>query len=462
MKKEQRIHPLCVLFLLISCAGLWACSGCDDGGGEGDDGGHDPVETPDPTGDLDVVPEDVPVDDAVAHEDVAGDDGPADTVEDEGPPAIAWTLTDLGVAADSYDIARDNSDNVHIIWKEGGSARLLHYGRIETGALEDAFEIPQTTGIFLANKRPRLAVAPDGSTVHTAWVPNGGANLYHIWRDSSGTWQDRETVYTMGTIPWKVAQPSIGADADGNVHIVAQQWCDPTGVDPNPCPADSFRLAYWRKPAAGTWSDWTDIEAASGEWRQTDMVVDRSGGIHAAWKCMANREGHYCHAPSGGTLVGCAPIDLPVPDDATFVSCGSSFSTATEEGGGDVYHATWSLSSTYTIDVARKPAGDDTFTVLGRPSIDAFPLGTGIDPWPVVGVDDFGRIFVSWAQTDEGDGTVDVYVSTYAGDAWNREVMDDDSGVGSDTRSVLAVTGRAAYLVWRAASGNLMLAMTDL
>lgn len=371
-----------------------------------------------------------------------------------GPSPIEWTVIDLGISAVSYDIARDNDDHVHLIWKESGPASLLRYGRIETGVLADAVQIPQSTEISVNNKRPRLAVAPDGSTVHTCWVSPSWENLYYVWRDASGTWRDRETVWTSAGNDWRMAAPAIGADADGTVHIVAQHWCDLSTPQPD-CPGDEAQIAYFNKTVGDAWSGWTGLQpAASPEWRQCDIFTDRNGGIHAAWKSYINREGHYCHAPSGGSLAGCQPAEIPVPSNAIAVSAGSSFAT----DDGDVYHAMWSLASnTWTIDLAAKPAGSNAFAIIGQPSINSFPLGESYDPWPVVAVDDYDRVLVSWAFE-----ATTVHVATFEGDAWHIEVLDNDADVPVHGRSVLAVTRQAVYVVWRTAGGLLRLAMADL
>jgi len=455
MRIKARFAKLMSLCLLVICADCWACS-AGNGEIQSDDGGLDQIDTPGDTADVDMIHEDVPGDDLAAHEDVQEDEGPGDVIdEEEGPSTIEWTITDLGISAVAYDIAHDNNGNVHIIWKHDDA---LHYGRIESGVLVGVEPVPDSARVSMLSTRPRLVAAPDGSTVHTCWVNNGYTPLRHAWRDSDGDWHT-ENVWDDGGSDERMAFPSIGVDASGAVHIITQRYIlwSAGGTE------DDCYIAYFRKQGE-SWAGPTEIWYDHTEWRMCSMFTDGEGGVHATWKSYPGKTGKYRYAPSGGSLVDEATLDIPVSPDpgSRGTSMGDSFVT----DDGAVHHAFLTLGI-YTIDYAIKPAGSGVFTLEGRPSIEGATVTSEYDPWPGIGVDGFGRVFVSWG---EQHGTIPsdelrvdhVCISVLEDGTWEKTLIDDAADIDRSSKPAVTATGRGVYVVWRTGGGSLKLAMTEL
>lgn len=236
-----------------------------------------------------------------------------------------WTVSHLGVHGTNYDIGRDNNGNVHITWL---SESELYYGRIVSGVIEGKEVIPRGgTKIHVRFTRPRLAVRPDGTSIHTSWIDyssGGGKALRHAWRDSGGTWHNEQAWYNDGG-NYYIAYPSAGADLHGNVHIIAQKWSN----------HDTWSTIYGRK-SGGSWS-WYTI--TNGNWRQQVGFTDKNGGFHVTWRALGN-PGEYRHCPSGGNLANCTTRYIPIVPGTKTPSMGDLF--VTDEG--DVHNAFISFS----------------------------------------------------------------------------------------------------------------------
>ncbi|MFH1437965.1 MAG: hypothetical protein ABIJ56_19815 [Pseudomonadota bacterium] len=158
-KKSKAGFP--AVFALVIAACLWP-AGCSGGAG-GEDGAADAWDA-----DADMAAEwidmpadgsDMPPEDADGPVDVppdtsVDDAGAEDGREEEPGGPIAWEVADLGIEAVAHDIARDNTGAVHIIWKQDN---MLHYGRIESGALEGGQDVPDSARVFTRSTRPRPA-----------------------------------------------------------------------------------------------------------------------------------------------------------------------------------------------------------------------------------------------------------------------------------------------------------------
>ena len=350
---------------------------------------------------------------------------------------------------DYGNLGRDNGGRLHVIWKNGGS---LFYGRIENRQIVGREEIPNSGDVKTRFTRPRLAVRPDGTTVHTSWTPGNGYAVVHVWRDSQG-WH-RRLAWEQPDAATHAAVPAIGVDLAGVVHIVAQQWYDPPNDDQGP-------VIYLRKPPDAGWAAPAVVQQPQGrQWRDTSMFVDSSGGIHATWKDGGGVGGKYRHVASGGDLSQAATIDIPRMPDTSILSFGDTW--VTDEG--DVHHAFCSFKNMYDswIDYAVKRSGDAGFSGHSRIS-DLLPHCEAAgydDPWPAIVVSSSGRIFVSWAICEAADfpRVNQVYLAVREGDAWSLRLLDGDADIDTTSKPAMTAIGDTVFVLWRGGDGQLMLA----
>ncbi len=352
----------------------------------------------------------------------------------------------LGISAVAYDITKDNNGVVHMVWKVGAS---LRYGQIDNGLVINAEDIPNSGGVNARYNRPRLAVRPDGATVHLSWNAAPGGTLYHAWRDAAGVWH-REVVWDRGATLYYVACSSTAVDLTGAVHIIAQRW-EEGSTDPTP-------VVYWRKPNGGVWSNLVSVQPVASpnnrQWRDTSMFTDEAGGVHAVWKDGA-RPGKYRYTVSGGNLGTAPTVDIPVPPDPLInsVSFGDLFVTP----NGDVHH-TFLTYNLQQIWYEVKRSGSSTF---GEPSL-VGPMNndetTGYEnPWPVMAVDSHNRIFTSWAE-NRGGSTVPHVVLGYSGaSGWTTLDVTNTASINLSSAPAMTAVGDLVYLVYRDASGELRL-----
>ncbi len=351
----------------------------------------------------------------------------------------------LGVQGTNYDVARDASGQVHLLYKNGGS---LFYGTITGGVLQGPEEIPDSSNVHVRFTRPRLAVRPDGGTIHTCWIQSSGEGLVHVWRDTAGSWH-RETAWSDGSGDTYIAVPSIGVDQGENVHVVAQNWWFTSGE------ATESGAMYLRKPSGGSWSDEGLIHYVSGDnWRDTSMFTDLDGGIHATWKS-ANDPGKYRTCVSGASLTSATTVDIPIPAGENTVSFGDTFVTAS----GDVYHAYFAYPN-QSIQVAVKVAGASSFDGTDQVAVADNDEHAGYEnPWPAIAVDDGGLVWVSWAENRGAATVAHVMLAVGDGDGWTVEEIDGAAAIDAEGKPALTAVGHDVYLVWRAGDGSLRLAL---
>lgn len=375
------------------------------------------------------------IDEAEAGSADTGGSTDAATPDAGGPGGI---LRDLEVSATGHDLATDAAGTVHILWRQGG----LFHGRIEAGAITGRSGIPGSARINSRFSRPRLAVRPDGSSVHTAFTNAGaGVTLTHAVSEG-GAWRT-ETIWEQGSTSDFIAVPAIAVDAGGGVHVIAQRWRE--GVRESP-------IVYFRKPAGGAWQPPVAIHVEAGQqWRDTDMIADAAGGIHATWKT-ARRPGKYRWVSSGGDLATETTMDIALAGITT-VSFGDLFVTA----AGDVHHAFLTYPAQEMWHVVRR-AGGPSFAEASRiGTIDNDETRGYENPWSSLVVDAAERVWVTWAENRGADRITHVMVARSGPGGWLTWTADANADTQREGRPVLAVSGREVHLVWRADGGALRL-----
>ncbi|MEN8152375.1 MAG: Ser-Thr-rich GPI-anchored membrane family protein [Acidobacteriota bacterium] len=363
------------------------------------------------------------------------------------------TIYDLGVAGTNYDIGRDNNGNVHLVWVNSTNFKRLYYGKIVNNAITGMETIDLTNKIHVRFTRPRMAVQPNGSTVHVTFIsPGPGKYLVHLWRNSSGVWSE-DIVWTYNpnvpnaANPYYMAFPAIGCDASGNVHLIAQRWY---GEVQN-------YVAYWRK-SGGTWSSYVRIEAlTSVPWRDLSMFTDSSGGVHATWKTGQLIYGRYRYAANGASLANSTTINIPKATDAgNMVSFGDTFAT----DNGDAHHV-YLRYADETLWHTVKRNGSSAFgelTMAGTVN-NCEHCGSYAyeNPWPAIGVGPDGTPVIAWAENRNSGNVNYINIAYKEGDNWVPQIVDNTALINSEGRPVIAVAGTTGYLVWRGGNGNLKL-----
>jgi len=351
-----------------------------------------------------------------------------------------WTVSQLGISGTNYDIGRDNHGNVHIIWLNGEE---LYYGRIENGVVVGRETIPRAgTSVHTRFVRPRLGVRPDGATIHTTWINyqnSGGKTLRHAWRDAAGTWHNEEAWSNNGGT-YYIAYPSVGADLNGIVHVIAQRWSK----------YGTWYTIYGRR-YGGVWSWYT---LTSGNWRQQVSFTDKNGGFHATWRSLGN-PGQYRYCPSGGNLANSATLSVPIVPGTNTPSMGDLFVT----DNGDVHNAFISFPNAQ-VDYYVKRAGSNTFGELSHPSSGSYRICNDYDSWPSVIADDSGQVVVVYGeQTDCSVNGFNVVTLAYSQNGtWQRYIVDANAYILEDSKPALTVANNVGYLVWRSNTGQLLLA----
>ena len=358
-------------------------------------------------------------------------------------PQNYWTQSQLGISGTNYDITSDKNGNVYIIWLNGEE---LYYGRIVNGAVTGRETVPRGgTSVHTRFCRPRLGVRPDGATVHITWIDfqsTGGRALRHAWRDSAGGWHNEE-IWSNNGGSYYIAYPSVGADLNGIVHVIAQRWSN----------YGPWYTIYGRK-YGGTWSWYT---LASGSWRQQVSFTDKNGGFHATWREMGS-PGEYRYCPSGGNLASSQTIYVPVVPGTGTPSMGDLYVT----GNGDVHNAFVSFPQAQ-IDYYVKKAGSSTFGGLGHPSNGPYRKCDEFDSWPAIIADDSGQVVVVYGEQTNCaiEGFNIVTLAYFQGGTWQRYTVDQNAYILNHSKPAMTVANNVGYLVWRSNTGQLLLARSS-
>ncbi|NOZ87462.1 MAG: hypothetical protein GXP49_14560 [Deltaproteobacteria bacterium] len=352
----------------------------------------------------------------------------------------------------TYDAATDNTGRIHVIWRKSDG---LHYGVLENESLVSQELVPGSNPMNIRYTRPRLAVKPDGTEVHTAWTPKVGQSEYivHAWRNASG-WHT-EKAWRKKDDNEFAAVPAIGVDMTGTVHMVAQFFGD------NP---EWSSLRYLFKPKSGAWSNPVEIQDPEGrQWRDTSMFTDPEGGVHATWKSGRLKPGRYCYAPSGGSLLKQNAIDIPRAPGTNAVSLGDSYVR-----NGNVHHAFLVMKTAAEIkgiDYQVKKKGAKSFGNYSHASTGWLDLcGYEWDLWPSIAVAANGKVFVSWA--DAGASCTQkkatrVVLAVLEDGVWKHRVLDDQADVLLESKPVLVADKKFVTAFWRNRAGALVMQKLD-
>ena len=356
--------------------------------------------------------------------------------------AQTFTETNLGVSALSYDMVKDVNDNIYLLWRTGTST--IHVAKIVNNSLTESDSFTTSWVINSRFSRPRLAVKPDGSEIHTCFVSNTMTNLAHVWRDSGGAWHE-ETVWTYAGDGWYMAFPSFGVDAHGYVHLITQKWKDPLG---------SY-VPYWRKTTS--WSSPVYLQTPSGseEYRDHSMNTDKDGGIHATWKCMYTL-GKYRYTASGGNLADSPTIDIPNLTGNPGIVDHVCYGETCRADNGDVHHIYFHYTDR-TFRHVIKPNGSASFNyplfVASADNNEAYyeELIPSVDATPD------GRLFCTWAETKSATTIKYVMLAEYSGGTWSTSLVTDQASISLISRAPLVITPSGLYIVWRGTTGELIL-----
>ena len=353
-------------------------------------------------------------------------------------PAQSYAAFPLGIAAKAQDMVADNNGNLHLVWVT--AINEIRYGRIVPDG-SGGFTVTGQQLVVAANAkasswtRPRMAVRPDGSTVHVVYLESD-TQVKHSWRNSSGVWA---TEYIRNGLK-NYAFPSIGVNANGTLHFVAQKWPGP--------------IVYAKKLVGGSWTT-TDIALTDTavEYRDCAMFTDPAGGVHATWHA-GNRAGYYRYAPQGTDLSAVSTMEIPRREGVSTNSFGDLF--VRSDGQVHTAFATWGVEQA-TIDHSYRNSGGSfqTPTCASGGTID----NDDRDCWPALAAD-ATRVYVAWAESYNGSYFTQMKLAVKEGGSWTRYDVDPAAAVYSYSKPVMAITASGLFGVWRSnsfASGQLVL-----
>ncbi len=354
-------------------------------------------------------------------------------------PAQSYAAFPLGITARAQDLATDNNGNLHLVWVT--STNAIYYGRIVPDG-SGGFTVSGQQLVVAANAkasqwtRPRMAVRPDGSTVHVVYLESD-TQVKHSWRISSGAWTT-EYIRNGGS---NYAFPSIGVNANGTLHFIAQRW------------GRTSPIIYLKKPVGGAWSADVAITDTAVEYRDCAMFTDSAGGVHASWHA-GNRPGYYRYAPSGTDLSAVSTLAIPLRSGVSTNAFGDIFVRA--DGQVHTAFATWGVEQA-TIDHSFRNSGGgfQTPTCASGGTID----NDDFDCWPAIAAD-ATRVYAAWAESHTGTYFAKVKLSIKEGTAWTRYTVDETAAVYAYSKPSITLTRAGLFGVWRSnmfASGQLVL-----
>lgn len=365
---------------------------------------------------------------------------------------LAQSPYNLGVSSYNYDMVTDSNNNIYLLWKTGTST--INIGKIVNNALTEVDSYTASISIHVRFTRPRLAVKPDGTEIHTAYLSGNRNNIVHVWRNSSGVW-NQTVIWTYANNDWRMAFPAIGVDNSGYVHVICQKYNTVEHNGPN-MPHDF--IAYWRK--TGSWSGPVYIQTNDYPYRDTSMYTDKNGGVHATWKSRYTL-GKYRYAASGASLADSPTILIPnvsgTPNFNDIVSFGESFM----DNLGNVHHAYFHFKDE-TIHHVIKPVGSGSFGSRTQAAVvDNCESCAGCtvyeNPWPALAVATDGKVYVAWAENRCSGAINHVMLVIKDGSSWSIAEVTSTAAISSDGRPVIAMTDTDYYIVWRSNTGELML-----
>lgn len=345
-------------------------------------------------------------------------------------PAQSYAAFPLGIAAKAQDLAADNDGNLHLVWVT--ATNEIRYGRIVPDGRGGFTVTGQQLVVAASAKatqwtRPRMAVRPDGSSVHVVYLESD-TNVKHAWRNSGGTW----TVEYIRLNGKNYAFPALAVNANGTVHFIAQKWPGP--------------IVYDKKPVGGSWSKIdTALSDTAVEYRDCAMFTDPAGGVHASWHA-GNREGYYRYAPQGTDLSAVSTMVIPRREGVSTNSFGDIFVRA--DGQVHTAFATWGTELA-TIDHSYRNSGGSfqTPTCASGGTID----NDSRDCWPALAAD-ATRVYVAWAESYNGTYFTIVKLAVKQAGNWTRYDVDPAAAVYAYSKPVMAITKAGLFGVWRSNS----------
>ena len=356
--------------------------------------------------------------------------------------AFAQASYDLGVQGAMADMAADAQGTLHLLWVEGIT---LQYGQVDAGVVvgqQTVGTIPDT--VFC---RPRIAVRPDGGSVHTVWHTSSAAphdTIVHAWREGDGSWQQEEVWgYSTDYAYW---WETVAVDSSETVQLLAG-WAPRA----DPCQGQS-RIASARKPQGGTFSAvaWLAPDDCQN-YDNVVMATDPSGGVHGRWAVTGggdlSKYLRYVHAEPGGDLAASDVEELQGAATVNSMGMGDLYAAA----DGTVHFAINAYENGVNVDYAVR-AADGSFSTPVRI---AGPITNAKEITPSIGVDAWGNVYVLWG--GEAMGAV-VRLATYTGGGWTIADLDNAAGMNDDNiKPRVVVAGEEIYALWRTGTGNWVL-----
>ena len=354
----------------------------------------------------------------------------------------ALAFQPVGVSGHTQDVVRGPGGELLFVWTSGGAkSAAVNIGKLDeaSGKVVGGGEI--ATGIDAWFGRPLLAVSPSGAHVQTVWnrdIPGSDHGRIEIAaRQSGGNWTV-STVIEQGD-PWHYTQPSVAVRDDGSSHVAYQQW--PTQG------SGEYTVYTWRS-AGGSFT--TPVQVSGNGGRDVAMAVDHAGGLHLRYSR------GYRYAPPGKTLDQIPNLAMPkLPGSSDGPFFGDLFLDS-----ADTVHLVFddcvdcSASGTHAIGHTTIPLGGSSFATPTRASGDPF---SGEDPWPAVGVDAKGTVYVMWCPSTSTTSECKLSIRVAGSGAWSEKTLDAQAGMGRATKPTVLVTSSAVYGFWRTGSGEIVM-----
>ncbi len=212
-------------------------------------------------------------------------------------PPIGWNWGSVEVVStestgNSYqpDIVVDSEGDIHVAWSDStdilssGSDSDVFYKKWNSSS--KTWETTELISINSAGNAGEARIAVDFfGNIHVVWQDptayvNAGSDFdicYSKRNNVTHTWSKTSIVSSTST---DYSQEScIGADSDGNIHVI---WSDVTDIDGSGTDADLFHR-YWDV----TTSSWSTVEVVTSDSSEAsyspDLVIDSAGNVHITW-----------------------------------------------------------------------------------------------------------------------------------------------------------------------------------
>ena len=351
----------------------------------------------------------------------------------------AFAFEPIGISGRTQDVIRAPSGTLHIIWSTGMPQNAdIHFGELDINAPQVVGQQLVSDGVNVSFGRPLLAVSPDGNHLRTVWnrdIPNTNHGRIELAARTGSSW-DITTVLEKGD-PWHFTQPSVAVRNNGFAHVAFQQWpTEGTG---------EYTVCTHQNPD-GSFTSPVQVSGNGG--RDVAMAVDQHGGLHLRYSR------GYRYAPAGTNLEDVA--DMPMPKVPT--STGGPFF-------GDIFvdddtvHLVFddcvdcTAEGTHAIGHTTIGVGASDFAQPTQASADVFP---GEDPWPAVGVDPSGTVFVMWCPSTTSTSECKASIRTPGG-SWIEHTLDGNAGMARVNKPTVLVTDSAVYGFWRTGNGDIVM-----